>query len=109
MRCYSRNSTHTCNQWKFNTYNAEASCMLTHVIPLNPKDQDLADHAMNKLPPNLFFDFLKVTRTSKKLSPSLFPTGQHESELSPHFTLFSLKERARSFLSPFCQTHGSTH
>ena len=77
--------------------------------PLKPQRPRLGRPCNEQAPPNLFFDFLKVTRTSKKLSPSLFPTGQHESELSPHFTLFSLKERARSFLSPFCQTHGSTH
>ena len=72
MRFYSYNSTYTCNQRKFNTYNAKASCMLTHVIPLNPKDQDLAGHAITKfhLISSLTF---QITRTSKKLPFSHFP------------------------------------
>ena len=46
-----------------------------------------------------FFDFVKVTRISKKLS---LPLCSHRSKknmkFSLHFTLFSLKERAKSSL-----------
>ena len=91
MRCYSRNSTHTCNQWEFNT-----KCQsFMHVE--KPKDQDLAGHAITKSISILLWLF-KTTRTSKKLSPSLFPWVHMN--LNSHLTLlsFSFKKRARSTL-----------
>ena len=97
MRCYSYNSTYTCNQWKFNTYNAKASCMLTHVIPLNPKDQDLAGHAITKfhLISSLTF---QIIRTSKKLPFSHLPQVHVNQNSHLIFVSFLFKERARSSL-----------
>ena len=91
MRCYSRNSIHTCNQWEFNT-----KCQsFMHVD--KPKDQDLAGHVIIKSISILLWLF-KTTRTSKKLSPSLFPWVHMN--LNSHLTLlsFSIKERARNSL-----------
>ena len=85
MRCYSRNSTHTCSQWGFNTSNGKASCMLTHVIPLNPKDQDLAGHAMSKLHLISSLTLSKQLEHPRSLS---IPTGKHKSEFL-HLTLLS--------------------
>ena len=72
--------------------------MLTHVLPLNPKDQDLAGHAMSKFHLVSSLTFLKTTRTSKKLSPSHVPRVHTNDNFLPYFSLFSLKERARSSL-----------
>ena len=98
MRCYSYNSTYTCNQWKFNTYNAKASCMLTHVIPLNPKDQDLAGHAITKfhLISSLTF---QITRTSKKLPFSHFPRVHVNQNSHLIFVSFLLRKELEALLS----------
>ena len=90
MRCYSCNSTHTCNQWEFNTSNVNVPCR-----PCN-----------EQAPPHLFFDFLKQLEQPRNLS---IPTGKHKSEF-PHVTLLSflLREELGSSLESFSQTHGST-
>ena len=75
MRCCSGNSTHTCNQWKFNTCKAKASCMST-----NPKTKTWpAMHSPSSTSSLLWLS--QATRTSKKLFTSLFPTGPCKSEI----------------------------
>ena len=64
----------------------------------NPKYQDLADHAMSRFHLVSSLTFLKTTKTSKKHTSSHFPQIHTNKNFSPHFTLFSLKERARSSL-----------
>ena len=83
MICYSCNSIHTCNQWEFNTSNINVPCMLT-----NPKDQDLAGHAMSKFHLVSSLTFLKTIRTSKKLSCSHFPRVHTQIKIS-HLNLLS--------------------
>ena len=100
MGCYSCNSTHTCNQWEFNTCNAKVPCML-----MNPKTKTWPAMQWASSTSSLLW-LSQATRTRKKLFTSPFPTGPHESEFSPHFTLFSLKERARKLSWVFSQTHG---
>ena len=76
----------------------------------NPKDQDLAGHAMRKFHLVSSLTFLKSTRTSKKPSPSLFPIGKHKSKfLTSLCSLFFLRKELEALLSLLCQTHGSTH
>ena len=61
-----------------------------------PKDQDLVGHAITKFHLISSLTFLKTTRTSKK---PLYSHGSTQIKISsPHFALFSLKERARSSL-----------
>ena len=87
------------------THNAKVPSLMT-----NPKDQDLADHAMSKFHLVSSLTFLKKTRISKKPSPSLFPTGKHKSEfLTSLCSLFLLRKELEALLCSFCQTHGSTH
>ena len=64
MRCYSCNFTHTCNQWEFKINNINVPCMLT-----NPKDQDLASHAITKFHLISSLTFLKTNIQEASLFP----------------------------------------
>ena len=92
----------TCNQLKSNTCKAKEPCML-----ISPKDQDLAMQWTSSTSPLLWIS--QATRASKKLLTSPFPTGT-QIRILTHFTLFSLKERARKLpwvfpLGPWVHTH----
>ena len=64
--------------------------------PLKPQRPRLGRPCNEQAPPNPFFDFVKVTRASKK---PLYSHGSTQIRISsPHFALLSLKERARSSL-----------
>ena len=73
-----------------------------------PKDQDLVGHAITKFHLTSSLTFLKTNiQETHFLS---FSTGPSKSEISAHFALFSLKERARKLpwvflLSPRVHTH----
>ena len=83
----------TCNQLKFNTCKAKVSCMLTHVILLKPKTKTWP--AMNKL--HLTFSLIFSTNYNIQ-EASLFPRVNTNQNFLPYFSLFSLKEIARSSL-----------
>ena len=62
-----------------------------------PQRPRLGRPCNHQVPPHLFFDFSNNQNIQE--TPFLsFPTGPCKSEFSPHFCLFSLKERARSSL-----------
>ena len=66
--------------------------------PLKPQRPRLGRPCNHQVPPHLFFDFSNNQNIQE--TPFLsFPTGPCKSEFSPHFCLFSLKERARSSLA----------
>ena len=93
MRCYSCNFTHTCNQWEFKINNINVPCMLT-----NPKDQDLASHAITKFHLISSLTFLKTNIQEA----SLFPRVNTNLNFSP-LTLLSFllrKELGSSLKSP---------
>ena len=76
---YSCNSTYSCNQVKFNICKAKVSCMLTHVILLNSKDQHLARHATNELHLILISILSNQLKLSRNSLP-LIPTGPTSKE-----------------------------
>ena len=88
---YSRNSTHTCNQWEFNT-----KCQsFMHVD--KPKDQDLAGHVITKFNLISFLTFLKTNIQEASLFPRV------NTNLNFSLTLLSFllrKELGSSLKSP---------
>ena len=101
MRCYSRNSTHTYNQWKFNT-----QCQsIMHVD--KPKDQHLASHATNKLHLISSLNFSKQLEHPRSSLPLYFH-GSKQIRIS-HLTLLSffLRKELEALLSSFSHTHES--
>ena len=70
-----------------------------------PKDQDLVGHTITKLHLTSSLTFLKANiQETRFLS---FFTGPSKSEISAHFALFSLKERARKLLRVSLESTGS--
>ena len=64
--------------------------------PLKPQRPRLSQPCNNQVPPHFFFDFYQDNQNIQEIL--FIPTDPHKSEFLPHFTLFSLKERAKSSL-----------
>ena len=97
----------TCNQLKFNTCKAKVSCILTHVILLDPKTNTWPCNKQSSS--QFFFDFLKQRELPKTLSLSQThrSTQLKKDKAPPHSSFYFLKATRTIKKLPPSHTHGS--